>query len=179
MLSIGIISVLVNSIFKEECTMLKNRKSMAKIVVLFCIAALTAFASIAQADAGGCGGENGAKHQRHNFKKLAMKLSLTDAQKAQAKAIFLGNRDIVRPIFTSLQVEQKNLRALMHADTVDVAAIRAQTAKISSIQADLNVNRARVGAEFRAILTPAQLVTLKTLHKKSQPKDDATNIPAE
>lgn len=159
--------------------MLKNRKGMARIVVFFCIATLTAFASIAQADVGGCGGEHGGKHQRHNFKKIEKKLGLSDAQKAQAKVIFQGNREVVKPIITALRAEQKNLRALIHADPIDVAAIRAETAKIAGIQADLNVNRAKVGAQFRAILTPAQQEILKTLHKKCNKKDDATPAPAE
>jgi Spy/CpxP family protein refolding chaperone len=159
--------------------MLKNRKNMAKIVVMFCIAALTAFASIAQADVGGWGGEHCGKQKPHNFKKFAKKLGLTDAQKDQAKAIFQGNKDVVKPIITSLRAEQKNLRALIHADPIDVAAIRAETAKLAGIQADLNVNRAKVGAQFRAILTPAQLAILKTLHQKSNKVDDPTTAPTE
>jgi Spy/CpxP family protein refolding chaperone len=127
------------------------------------IAAITAFAGIAQADPGGCGCEKGGKHQRHDFKKMADKLGLTDAQKAQSRAIFDGNKDVVKPIFTSLRAEQQNLQSLVHADTIDEAAIRAETAKIAGIEADLNVNRAKVEAQFRAILTPAQLATLKTL----------------
>ena len=141
--------------------MLKNRKSLAKIVVLFCVTALTAFASIAQADGGGWGGRH------HNFRKIAKQLGLTDAQKAQAKAIFQANKPIVQPIYASLRAERKNLQALIHADTVDEAAIRAETATIAGIQANLNVNRANVGVQFRAILTPAQLTILKTMHQKS------------
>src|ERR1039457_2094976 len=140
---------------------------------MFCIAALTAFASIAQADSGGWGGEHGGNHQHHNFKKIAKKLGLTDAQKAQAKTIFQANKDVVKPIITSLHAEQKTLRALLHADTIDEAAIRAETAKISGIQADLNVNRAKVGAQFRAILTPDQLATLKTLKNRHHKNDVA------
>jgi len=156
--------------------MLKNRKGMSIILVMFCIAALTAFAGIAQAHEGEWGGEHcgcgdhqlhhGGKHHRHNFKKFAKKLGLTDAQKAQAKAIFEGNKDVVKPLFTSLHAERKNLQTLIHADKTDEAAIRAETAKIAGIQADLNVNRAKVGAKFRAILTPAQLTILKTMHQK-------------
>jgi len=158
--------------------MLKSRKNMGKIVVMVCIAALTAFASIAQADCGGCGGEHGGKHQQHNFKKIAKKLGLTDAQKAQAKTIFQGNKDVVKPIITNLRAERKNLQALIHADTIDEAAIRAETAKVAGIQADLNVNRAKMGAQFRAILTPVQLGILKTLHqKKCHNKDDSTTTP--
>ncbi len=156
-----------------------RRTSMAKIVVLFCIAAVTAFASIASADDGGCGGEHFGKQRHHDFKKIGKKLGLTDAQKAQAKAIFQGNRDAVKPIIASLQTERKNLQSLIHADTIDEAAIRAETAKISGIQADLNVNRAKVGAQFRAILTPSQLEALKTLRQKNHKKCGAAPAPAQ
>ena len=152
---------------------------MARIVVVFCIAALTAFAGIAQADIGGGGCGHCGKHQRHNFKKFGEKLGLTDAQKAQAKTIFQGNKDVMKPIITSLRAERKNLQALIHADIINEAAIRAETAKIAGIQADLNVNRAKVGAQFRAILTPAQLATLKTLHQKNKKPCDATTVPTE
>jgi protein CpxP len=157
--------------------MLKNRKNLTRIVVMFCIAAVTAFASIAQADGGGWGGGN---HHRHNFKKIAAKLGLTDAQKAQAKTIFQGNKAVVQPIFTSLKAERKNLQALIHADTIDETAIRAETAKLAGIQADLNVNKAKVSAQFRAILTPAQLTILKTLHEKRCNKNNtAATVPTE
>ena len=159
--------------------MLKNRKSMGKIVVMFSVVALTAFAGIAQADDGGCGSEQGQKNGHHNFKRIANKLGLTDAQKAQVKSIFQANKDVVKPIYTNLRTERKNLQALLHADTVDEAAIRAETAKISGIQADLNVNRAKVGIQFRAILTPEQRATLKTLHKKGHHKGDTTTTPTE
>jgi periplasmic protein CpxP/Spy len=152
---------------------------MTRIVVMFCIAALTACAGMAQADEGGWGGEQCGTQQHHNFKKFAKRLGLTDAQKAQAKTIFQGNKDVAKPIVTSLRAERENLQALIHADTIDEAAIRAETAKLAGIQADLNVNRAKVGAQFRAILTPAQLDILKAMHrKKGHQRDEAPPIPA-
>jgi Spy/CpxP family protein refolding chaperone len=151
---------------------------MAKIGVLFGIAALMSV-GIAQADPGGWGGERCGKQQRHHSKEMAQKLGLTDAQKAQAKAIFQGNREVVKPIVTSLRVEQKSLQALIHADTLDEAAIRAETAKIAGIQADLNVNRAKVAAQFRAILTPSQVAILKTLPQNCQEKGAAPPEPTE
>ena len=159
--------------------MLGKQKRMGKIVVMICIAALTAFAGIAQADDGGWGGDHCGKHQRNDFKKFAKKLGLTDAQKTEAKAIFQGNKDVVKPLVTSLRAERKNLQALIRADAIDEAAIRAETAKIAGIQADLNVYRAKVGAQFRAILTPAQLAILKTMHQKSQKNSDTKTAPTE
>ena len=158
---------------------MKSRNSMVKIVVLFCIATLTAFASIAQSNDGEWSGEHFGKNEQHNFNKIAKKLGLTDAQKAKAKAIFQESKEVVKPIATSLRSEQINLRALIHADTIDVPAIRAETAKISGIQADLNVHRANVVAKFRAILTPTQLAILKTIHKKGHQKDDIITTPGE
>lgn len=154
----------------EVHSMLNSRKRMGKVMVFFCIAAMTAFASIAQAHEGegGCGGRG--HHPGFIFKKLG----LTDAQKAQAKAIFKANRAVVKPIFASMKTERKNLHALIHADTVDEAAIRAETAKIAGIQADLNVSRAKIGVQFRAILTPEQLATLKALKQKWQAKHNAS-----
>jgi len=162
--------------------MFKNRRSMGRIAVMFCMAAMMAFAAgMAQADDGGwdCGhcGKH-MQHARHDFKRIAKKLGLTDAQKAQAKAIFQANKDVVKPIVANLHAERKNLQALIHADTIDEAAIRAETAKIAGIQADLNVNRAKVGAQFRAILTPSQLATLKTMHDKRHAKDAPVPPPA-
>jgi Spy/CpxP family protein refolding chaperone len=161
--------------------MIANRKSMAGIAVAFCITALTAFAGIAQADGRGCGGEQAGKHRQHDFRKIADKLGLSDTQKAQAKKIFQDNRDAVKPIFSTLRTEQENLHKLIHADVVDEAAIRTETAKIAAIQAELNVDRAKVGAQFRVILTPAQLATLKGLqHKRhGHGKDDPDAPPAE
>ena len=159
--------------------MLQKRKNMAKVVVMCCIAAVTACAGIALADDGGWGGEHCGKQGHHNFNKFSKKLGLSDSQKAQAKAIFEGNRDVVKPMFTSLQAERKNLQGLIHADTIDEAAIRAETAKMAGIQADLNVNRAKVDAQFRAILTPAQLAILKTLPQKRGKKADIGAPPME
>jgi protein CpxP len=141
---------------------------MSKIMVTLCITAVTAFAGIAHAGGGGCGEEQFGNHEQHNFKKIGKELGLTDAQKAQAKTLFQGNRDVLKPLITSLQTERKNLRTLTQADSVDETAIRAEMAKLAVIQADLAVNRAKTGAQFRAILTPAQQTMLKTLQEKRE-----------
>ena len=144
--------------------------SMARIVVMFCVAALTAFAGIAQANEDGWDGHCGM-HQKHHFMKIAKKLGLSDAQKAQAKAMFEANREVVKPIVANLRAERKNMTALINADTINEAAIKAESTKIADIMAELNVNRAKMHAQFRAILTPEQLATLKAMHQKHQKND--------
>jgi protein CpxP len=152
-------------------------KSMGKIVVVVCVVAIASFAGMAQAHEGGCDYDQGGNHHRHQFMKDVKKLKLTDAQKAQAKILFQANREAVKPIIASLRAERHNLQALIHTDTVDEAAIRAESVKIGGIMADLNVSRAKAGAQFRAILTPAQVATLKTLHQKHGEATTAPVIP--
>jgi len=174
--------------------MIKKNRNMAKFVALFSIAAVTSFAGIAQANehgkhgrhGGDCGCEQSGekyhhdfdKMHHHGFMKMEKQLGLTDAQKTQAKAIFQANKDAMKPLIENLRAERKNLHALMFADKVDEAAIRAQTAKIAGIQADLHIGRAKTGAQFRAILTPAQVEKLKAFHKKCEAKGGATAAPA-
>lgn len=155
-----------------------NRSGVTRIAVVFCITALTVLTGVANAHEG-FDGEYGAKHQRHDFRKIAKKLKLTDAQKAQAKTIFQENREAAKPIFANLREERKNLHTLMESDTIDEAAIRAETAKLAAIQADMNVNRAKVGAKFRAILTSSQLATLKAMQQKRHKPEAADIAPAE
>lgn len=173
--------------------MIKKSRNMAKFVALCSIAAVTSFAGIAQAHEhggqgrhGDCGCEQSGENYHHDFDKMHhhgfmmmdKKLGLTDAQKAKAKAIFQASKETMKPIIANMRAEHKNLRALMFADKIDEAAIRAETAKIASIRADLNVNKAKTLAQFRAILTPAQLEKLKSFHKKCEAKDGATAAPA-
>ncbi|OGT99356.1 MAG: hypothetical protein A2X80_04150 [Geobacteraceae bacterium GWB2_52_12] len=149
-----------------------NRKWMSRIVMIFSITALTAFAGIAAAkEGGGRGGKHCGTHERHNLKKMEKRLGLTDTQKTQAKAIFQDNKEVVKPLYTSLRENKKTLRSLMHAETIDEAAIRAETIKIAGTQAELNVNKAKTSAQFRAILTPSQVEKFKTFERKGHKKN--------
>ena len=159
-----------------------NSESFTGIVVALSMTVMIAFAGIALAGGGeGCGGPSGAgggPGGHPHFKMIAKKLGLTDAQQTNAKSIFQGNKDVMKPIFDSLRTERDALQTLLHADTVDEAAIRSQTAKIAGIEADMNVNRAKMGVQFRAILTPEQLTTLKTIQME-KPHRGGKHIPVE
>ena len=110
-------------------------------------------------------GCHNGKHQRGHrlFKRLARKLSLTDQQKSQAQAMFTANRAQAKPLFTGLMTERRQLRTLIQSGTADEAAIRAESAKVSSLEADLAVQRAKGAKQFMALLTPDQQAKLKAL----------------
>jgi Spy/CpxP family protein refolding chaperone len=55
------------------------------------------------------------------------------------------------------------LRDTIRAATIDETAIRAQSAKVASLESDLAVQRAYVAHDIRAVLTPEQLQKLKDM----------------
>lgn len=112
----------------------------------------------------------GGKHHRSHrfFARLARKLQLTDQQKAQAKELFRSNRDQAQPLLASLRTERHQLRTLVQSGTADEAALRAQSAKLAAIQADLVVQRAQAAKQFQALLTPDQLTKLKQIQAKRE-----------
>ena len=130
-------------------------------------------------------GEDGAPPAGRHFKKMATELGLSAQQQQDVKAVFAKNRPQAEPLMKQLKTEHRSLRALIQADAVDDAAIRAQSAKVAAVEADLAVQGAHVGQQVRAILTPEQIQKFKELqadrdkrmddrrgHRPRQPQQD-------
>lgn len=156
------------------------KKTIIRIALLAGIASATAFGShIAQADEGGkfCHEYAGHHHHGHHFmhqrfEKMAVKLGLSEQQKVKMKEIFKQNREQTKPVFDRLITEKRNLRTLVQADKTDEAAIRAQAAKLAAVEGDLAIQRAHMGKQIRAILTPEQIVKFKAMQKERDQKFD-------
>ena len=115
------------------------------------------FAFLARADTNGVGTTN------DRFGRRLGQLGVTDAQKAQVKAILRSYQPTVGPLVKEVVTERRTLRDTIRAQTVDETAIRAQAAKVASLEADLAVQRAHVAHDIRAVLTPEQLQKLKQI----------------
>jgi len=115
------------------------------------------FAFLAHADTNGVGTTNG------RFGRRLAQLGVTDAQKAQVKAILRGYQPTVGPLVKEVVTERRALRDVVRAQTVDEIAIRAQAAKVASLEADLAVQRAHVAHDIRAVLRPEQLRKLSQM----------------
>lgn len=155
------------------------KRSLRALVMVAGLASFTALGfSVAQAVETGGAPSAGAqhrhdcrdgKHERHGkdfLKRLAVKLGMTEAQKAQAKAVLETSRTQAKPLFASLKQERRELRTLIHSGTADEAAVRAQSAKVAALQADLAVQRAQTTKKLMALLTPEQQTKLKELKAK-------------
>jgi protein CpxP len=115
------------------------------------------FAFLAHADTNEVGTTNG------RFGRRLAQPGATDAQKAQVKAILRSYQPTVGPLVKEVVTERRALRDAIRAQTVDEAAIRAQAAKVASLEADLAVQRAHIAHDIRAVLTPEQLQELKQM----------------
>lgn len=130
------------------------------------VAAVAATLGLAAITASAHMGNEGQPPAGHHFKKMTKELNLTSQQQDSIKAIFEKNRPQVKAQMQQMKSERQALHALIQADTIDDAAIRAQSAKVAAIQADLAVQRAHSSQEIRALLTPEQVQKFKTLQAK-------------
>ena len=92
---------------------------------------------------------------------------LTTEQKKAGLAVLRTHQPAIKPLLDSLTKERVALRALLKAPAVDEAAIRAQSARVASIEADLAVQRAYLSHDLRALATPEQLQTLDTMQAEA------------
>ena len=135
-------------------------------------AAFIAGVSLAPSGASAFMGADGPPMAAQHFRRIATELGLSAQQKQDIKAIFQNDRTQFQPLLKQLVAERRALRTLIQADTIDEAAIRAQSAKLAAVQADLAVQGAHVGQEVRKVLTPEQVRKFRELQAKMDRKRD-------
>ena len=142
-------------------TVIKNIVAGAAILTAVALVPATAPAYI---------GGDGPPPAGNHFKRMAKELQLTPQQKQQIKEIFARNRPQAEPLMKQRMAEHRALRSLIQADTFDEAAIRAQSAKVAGVEADLAVQRAHVARETRAVLTLEQIAKARELQAQRDKK---------
>ena len=139
------------------------------LIAVGAAAALTVggfFAFLAHADTNEIGLAKG------RFAQKLAQLGATDDQKAQVKVILRKYQPTVGPLIKQVVTERRALRDTIRAETIDETAVRAQAAKVASLEADLAVQRAHVAHEIRAVLTPGQLQKLKDMQTDADARID-------
>jgi len=94
---------------------------------------------------------------------LAQKLGLSDDQTTQVQTIFANHKAELSAGFERLKTAKGALFDAIHADTFDESAIRAASANVAQVEADLAVSRAKIAGEVRNVLTPDQQAKAKEL----------------
>ena len=114
-----------------------------------------------------------ASPARGKFAERLAQLGVTDQQKADVKAILRKYQPTVGPVVRELVDARRALRNTIRAETIDEPAIRAQAAKVASLETDLAVQRAHVSHDIRAVLTPEQIEKLKEMQANRDARVDA------
>ena len=111
---------------------------------------------------GGPGGRGGPGGPMMGLGPI-MRLNLSDAQRDQVKGIVDSHRDEHRAIGDRARSAHDALEAAVTADQFDEGTVRARSAEVSSVDADIAVAQARLRAEVLQILTADQRAQLKKL----------------
>jgi Spy/CpxP family protein refolding chaperone len=90
------------------------------------------------------------------LQRIARKLNLTDDQKSQIKAVLSVDKDMLKSLFGQLHDARKNLRAAIRANGTNESAVRAASAKVASVEADLAVERMKLYGKIAPLLTDEQ-----------------------
>ena len=102
------------------------------------------------------------------FRMMAERLRLTDAQKEQIKSILQSHKDDWKALADRAATAHKALQDAVTADTIDDELIRQRSAAVAAVEADIAVARAHTRAEIFQVLTPEQQAQAKALHAKMQ-----------
>jgi Spy/CpxP family protein refolding chaperone len=90
------------------------------------------------------------------LQRIARKLNLTDDQKSQIKAVLSVDKDMLKSLFGQLHDARKNLRAAIRANGTNESTVRAASAKVAGVEADLAVERMKLYGKIAPLLTDEQ-----------------------
>jgi Spy/CpxP family protein refolding chaperone len=119
------------------------------------------------ADGGGPLG--GIRERIHN---RLVQLGISGEQRDQMREVLRGFLPEVGPLVKQAVQEHRTLRDVIRATPVNEAAIRAQSAKVAAIDAELAVKRALIVEKIRPILTPDQLKEIQQAEERMQSRVD-------
>ena len=141
---------------------MKSRIAIAiSIIVLVAAGAIYAAARAggeAAAQGAGLPGMGGKNHRfaRHMMARLAERLGLTDAQKAEIRSIITAERPTLEPLARQMAKSRQELRTATANGHFDEAQVRALAAQQAQTFTDLIVEKERVKSKVYGVLTPEQ-----------------------
>jgi Spy/CpxP family protein refolding chaperone len=90
------------------------------------------------------------------FQRIAEKLDLNDDQQVKIKSVLADESDTLKPLLTSLHDSRKSLREAIRAKDATEASVRAASAKVAGVEADMAVERMKLFGKISPILTEEQ-----------------------
>ncbi len=141
--------------------------------LVFALVALSTVFAIAQNGGDNWKGKRGGHHKRGGFGRMAEKLNLTDAQKAQVKEIREAGRSTIQPLREARKANRQKMKAATADRQFDEAQISAIATEQAQISAQMIVEKQRVKAQMFQLLTAEQKVQMQQF--KEQRKERFQN----
>ena len=98
--------------------------------------------------------------------RIAEKLGLTEDQKSEIKAVYVGEKDALKPLLTRLHEARVGLRAAIRASDASEAAVRTASAKVAAAEADLAVERMKLSGKISPLLNDEQRQKIGELEQR-------------
>ncbi len=109
------------------------------------------------------------------LQQLAQRLNLTDEQKAQIKTILRTEKDTLKPLLGQLHAARANLRAAIQAGDANETTVRAASAKVAAVEADLAVERMKIYGKIAPVLTNEQRQQISDFRQRTDDFTDQAN----
>ncbi len=109
----------------------------------------------------------------HILERVKEKLGLTDEQARQIKAELTKDKDTLKNLITRLREARAGLRQAIEAPDATEASVRAASAKVAAVEADLAVERSRLHARISPILTDEQRAKVKQFQARIEDRIDS------
>ena len=100
------------------------------------------------------------------------RLNLTEAQRGQVKSVLDSHRDEMKALADRGFDARKALQAAVTAEQFDESTVRARSAEVAAVDADMAVMQARVHGELWRMLTPEQQKEARTLQAQMEQRRD-------
>jgi len=104
---------------------------------------------------------------------LMQRLNLTEAQREQVKSVLDSHRDEMKALADRSFAARRGVQAAVTAEQFDESAVRARSAEVAAVDADMAVLQARVHAEVWRLLTPEQQKEAAALQARMDQRRDA------
>lgn len=104
---------------------------------------------------------------------MLRRLNLTDAQREQVKSVVDSHRDDMKALADRGFSARTALQAAIAAEQFDEGAVRARSADVAAVDADMAVLQARIHGEVWRLLTPEQQKAAQTLQAQMHQRRDA------
>jgi len=101
------------------------------------------------------------------------RVGLSDAQKEQLKTIMQSHQADLTALGSRERTAREALNDAITADVPNEGLIRARSADVAAVEADMAVSRARIRSEVLQILTPDQVAQLKQFQTQMKQRQES------